>query len=196
MIMLNDSYLIGTGTNRACYQHPNDNNKCIKVTISGNFSESNKEKKYYIFLKNKAISFDFIAKYYGTIETNMGEGLIFELIKDSNKNISKPLSIYFFEKNFSDEVEALVEKLIKLKKYLIKEKIIVKDLSFANILYQKSKNRLVIIDGVINNEFIPISTYIDYFTIRKINRRWELFINKLSRKYPEIFILYDATMLK
>ena len=190
MIELNNSYLIGTGTNRACYQHPNDNNKCIKVTISGDFSESNTEKKYYTFLKNNDASFDFIAKYYGVIETNMGEGLIFELISDNNDDVSKPLSVYFYKNDFPKEVDTLVEKLKKLKEYLINEKIIVKDLSFANILYQKSKNRLVVIDGIMNNEFIPVSTYINYFTTRKINRRWDLFMKKLKKKYPNVFDKY------
>ena len=193
MIKLSDSYLVGTGTNRACYMHPEDKTKCIKVTISGDYRESNKEKKYYNILKKRKVSFSFISKYYGIVETNLGEGLVFELIKDYNNEVSKPISVYFNKNIISKEQFIITKKLKKLKKYLINEKIIVKDLSFVNILYQEINNketRLVIIDGVMNNEFLPFSTYINYFTIKKINRRWKQFLKKIDKKYPKISKLY------
>ena len=193
MIKLSDSDIVGIGTNRACYKHPYDINKCIKVTISGDYRESNKEKKYYTFLNKRKVSFDFVAQYYGVVETDLGEGLVFELITDYTGKVSKPISFYFNADDDSDQLLIITKKLIELKKYLIKEKIIVKDLSFVNILYQKlenTENRLVIIDGVINNEFFPLSTYVDYFTIKKINRRWDFFIKKISRKYPKVFNMY------
>lgn len=183
MIELSEEYFIGQGTNRACYQHPNDKDKCIKVTISGNFSESNKEKEYYSFLKKKNISWENIAQYYGILETNMGEGLVFELIRDTNGEVSKPLSYYFSSEKLTLSLDEPMKKLQFLKQYLLNEKVIVKDLGVSNILYQKIDNndKLVIIDGVLNNDFIPIATYIGYFTKRKIQRRWRSFIKHFSK---------------
>lgn len=185
MIELNDSYLVGTGTNRSCYQHPNDKSKCVKVTISGDFTESNREKKYYKFLEKRDVSWEMLAKYYGTVETNMGEGLVFEIVRDEDGEVSQPLIHYFSSENLTDTLKEPMKKLQTLKKYLLNERIIVKDLSLANILYQKrdsSDDRLIIIDGVINNDFIPISTYVDYFTKRKIHRRWISFIKHFEAR--------------
>lgn len=44
MLKLKGVEPIGKGTNRACYEHPDDEMKCGKVTISDDFTESNREK--------------------------------------------------------------------------------------------------------------------------------------------------------
>lgn len=185
LLYLKNAVLIGIGTNRACYIHPDDDSKCIKVTISNDFSESNREKKYYNFLKKRNISWRMLAKYYGTVETDLGEGLVFELVKNESGEVSKPLIDYFVSEKLMEELLEPLPKLKALKEYLLTEKIIVKDLSLANILYQKRANgedRLMIVDGVINNDFIPIATYVDYFTRRKINRRWIRFISHFEAR--------------
>ncbi|PHO16786.1 hypothetical protein CPU12_13860, partial [Malaciobacter molluscorum LMG 25693] len=84
MILLNNIEAIGKGTNRLCFIHPQDENKCIKITYSNDFSESLKEIKYYKFLQKKNISWKFLVKYYGSVETSLGKGEIFDLVRDYN----------------------------------------------------------------------------------------------------------------
>lgn len=169
---------IGTGTNRACYIHPEDDTKCVKVTISGDFKESNKEKKYYKLLENKNTSWDMIAKYYGTVKTDMGEALVFDLVKDYTGDISQTLQFYLLDEEKTSSINNPILLLQELKAYQLKEKIIIKDLNAKNIMYQKTSadsGRLIVIDGVVNNDFLPFSSYIDFFTTRKILRRWKTF---------------------
>jgi hypothetical protein len=176
---------VGKGTNRACYQHPEDETKCIKVTISDDFAESNREKKYYSLLERREISWEMLARYYGTVETDMGEGLVFDLIRDADGLISKPLVHYFTTEALTSELEDPIGKFHALKQYLLEQKIIVKDLGIYNILYQKLNNgggRYMIIDGVTNNDFLPFATYIDYFAVKKITRRWERFATKFRNR--------------
>ncbi len=183
MIELDDSYLIASGTNRACYIHPNDKNKCIKVVISGNHKESNDEMKYLKLLEKRSISWEMLAHFYGTVETNYGIGEVVELIRDYDGSISKKLVYYLSDEKRTKEILNPILLLEKLKKYTLQELIIVKDLHVVNIVYQKfsqTDGRLVIIDGTSNNEFIPISTYISYFTKRKINKKWDYFINSIK----------------
>lgn len=178
---------IGNGTNRACYQHPDDESKCVKVTISDDFTESNREKKYYTLLERRGISWEMVARYYGTVETDMGEGLVFDLIRDADGTVSKPLVHYFATESLTAELEDPIGKFHALKHYLVEQKIIVKDLGIYNILYQKlgSENdggKFMIIDGVTNNDFLPFATYIDYFAVKKIQRRWERFAQKFRNR--------------
>ena len=186
MIQLNKHDEIARGTNRACFIHPLDSSKCIKITISNDFSESQKEIEYYKFLEQKNISWDYISKYHGRIDTNLGKGDIFDLIKDFDGNVSKTLSSYLQ----SDEKTKLISNpfplLQVLKDYTLKEGIVVKYLNTKNMLYQKisdNEERLILIDGVSNNDFLPFSKYVSYFTRKKILRLWKRFEESLSKKY-------------
>lgn len=182
VIELDDSSLVNTGTNRACYIHPHDQNKCIKITISGNPKESKREMRYYRLLQRRNTSMEMLAIFYGTVETNLGLGEVVELIRDYNGDISKEFSFYM--NNNLIETSESFKMLDKLKEYLLAEKIIVKDLNTVNIAYQKyspTEGRLVIIDGTMNSEWIPISTYIPYFTHKKILKIWKKFIFSLEK---------------
>ena len=78
-------------------------------------------------------------------------------------------------------------ELAILKNYLLDQAIIMRDLKDDNLLLQRlsdEQNRLVIIDGVGNNEFIPLSELISVFTSMKIDRKWEKFRRKLQGNLP------------
>ncbi len=175
-ITLDDSYLFSRGTNRGCYIHPQDNNKCIKITISGNPKETNKEIKYYNFLKKRGISWKMISLYYGNIDTNLGKGECVELIKDYDGNISKDLDKYITKNKINEDIPNLVDLLSELKNYLYKEKVYVKDLDPINIVYKKSgpkEGKLVIIDGLAHSNYIPFSMKIDSYVLKKVISGWE-----------------------
>ena len=186
-IELNDSYLVNKGTNRACYIHPHDAQKCIKITFSGNFKETNREIKYYNFLKKRAVSWDMLALYYGNVDTNLGEGECVEIIKDYNGNISKDLDKYIFDGAIDKEIPNIVELLSKLKKYLYQEKIYVKDLNPINIVYKKfneTEGKLVIIDGLAHSNYIPFSMNIDSYVLKKIDSSWKNLSFTLNKRKP------------
>ena len=179
MINLKDTTPIATGTNRACYIHPQDGQKCIKITISGNHKESNREIDYYKFLQKQNISWDMLAQFYGVIDTDMGDGEVVELIRDENGEISKSLD-YYFRKSDVD-MEFFIKKLLDMNRYLEKENIYIKDLNAVNIVYQKgTKNeRLVIIDGLSHSNYIPFGRH---FVKKKIQQSWEHLIYKLKKR--------------
>jgi hypothetical protein len=175
-IVLNDKYLISVGTNRACYTHPNDKLKCIKVNISDNLKETEREIRYYRYLQKKDVSWDMLAKFHGTIQTNIGEGEVVELVRDFDGNVSKQLG-YSLKNNKNKEY--IISQIEILRKYLIDERIVVKDLNTANIVYQQyteKTGRLVIIDGLNNKVFFNI----DYLVLKKINKIWTVFFNSLQ----------------
>lgn len=184
-IELSDSYLIGSGTNRACYAYPDERDKGIKITISGNHKETNREIKQYLFLQKRDISWDMLAKFYGTIETNLGEGEVVELIKDYDGEVSKSLDDYFRKITSLEDIKKFLDLLFELKEYLFREKIYVKDLNAVNVVYQKfdeKSGRLVIIDGLAHSSYIPFSRYIESLTMKKIDKSWNHFIYKIKKR--------------
>ena len=93
MIEINSSDIVGKGLHRECHAHPEDNNLCIKVAVNENIKETLREQKYYLFLKKRGISWDMLPKFYGNIETNMGPGAVFDLIRNHDAVSLKRLNI-------------------------------------------------------------------------------------------------------
>jgi len=179
MIKLSKSDFIGKGRCRSAYIHPQDKNKCIKTIHLKErkkcIKESNKEAKYFKYLNKKNIDFSMIPKYYGEVNTDKGKGLVFELVRDFDGEISKSLDYYFENEEKMKLISKPFEKLQDLKNYIIKNQILSRDIRFPNILYKKlseSDGIYILIDGVGNSELIPFSQWFSKLNKAKILRRW------------------------
>lgn len=124
--------------------------------------------------------------FYGEVKTNLGQGLIFELIRDYDGNISRNLDWYLEDESRTPEAGELVSQLRALRRYLLEERIIARDLKAANILPRRlapAEMKWVVADGLGNNEFIPIAEYVDWLGRRKILRKWNGFVRGLERRH-------------
>ena len=179
MIELDPSHLFGRGTHRKCYVHPDDERLCIKITLDGGQRETAREIKYYRHLERRNISWDLLPRFHGCIETNLGMGVIFEIIRDYDGGISETLESYLGSSSLTEEdLVSLVRLLRSLRDYMMAQRIITRRLMAKNILYNKTdagNARLVIIDNIGNTDLIPICSHISYFATRKIARKWQRF---------------------
>lgn len=181
MVFLDRHLLIGKGEDRECYLHPEDPEKCVKTTYSGNPVQSHREREYYQALIKRNISFRRLSRFFGVIPTDKGDGYVFELIRDYDGKISSSLFNYLEGK--SALLPFILFDLSDLKNYLLEEAIFLRDLNTGNLVYQRmnsQKGKLVIIDGVGNNEFIPFSNFSKFLSRKKILRKWDRFINKID----------------
>lgn len=175
MIQIEEKHYFGKGGLQKCYTHPDNDNICLKINIEKNCSDPRvgREIEYYKKIQKKS-QIPFIAKYYGEILTNLGVASMYDLIRDETTNkISLSLYDYLKMKNspFSDEL--FVAELEKLKTKLIKNKIIVRDLTGRNICCKILKNNsieLIVIDGVGHRDFIPLVEFSQVFAKRKMNK--------------------------
>ncbi len=183
MIFLKDEDFIAKGNERACYYHPNDKTKTIKITFENNnrkdSKQSEKEIKYYKQLKNKGLNnWQHLPKYFGEVQTNKGNGFIIELIKDYDGKISKSFA-YYLKKYDLKKYEKQVEIY---KQYFLKYCIIFNyGMMPKNILLRKlskKESELVLIDGLGDVSHFTILNGIPAFARRRINRRWDKFVKK------------------
>ena len=173
MIILNeDSHFLGKGVTRYCYYHPEDRNKCIKVykdcpkarphTLTREIGELQRlSKKNLLGLK--------VPKYYGSVETNKGEGFVFELIRDMDGSVSQTF------KHYVEQDPSQRERLKKgLYEVLLGNAPVLSDLNPGNVLIQSTPNgnRFVIIDGLGEGTFIKVATMIPFFARRKVRRKF------------------------
>ncbi len=187
MIILEDEDFIAKGNERACYYHPNDRAKTIKITFENNnrkkSKQSAKEIKYYKQLENRGLkNWKHLPKYFGEVKTNKGDGFIIELIKDYDGEVSKSFA-YYLQKDSLQKYEKQVEIY---KQYFLKYCIIFNyGMMPKNILLRKislDESELVLIDGLGDVSHFTILNYIPYFARRRINRRWNKFVKKYLEK--------------
>lgn len=184
MINLSPSTMIGKGLHRECFTHPDDENKCIKIVVYGNQQETDREQSYYNFLEKRKITWEMLPKFHGNIETNMGPGAVFDLIRDHDGKVSNSLEHYLEDKNYvATHREPILLALTDLKAYLLTNNIITMPIKSKNILYQlksDSTGILHIVDNIGNADFIPIASYSSFFGNKKITRRWDRFFKALD----------------
>ncbi|MCK5294816.1 MAG: hypothetical protein KAJ49_09200, partial [Arcobacteraceae bacterium] len=91
MTILNQNLFIAKGAERECYINPQDKSKIVKIQYCNNINrnQNNLDIYYYNYLKTKNISYKHISKYYQEIQTNLGQGIVFESILDYNDIYSK-----------------------------------------------------------------------------------------------------------
>ncbi|WP_171036139.1 MULTISPECIES: YrbL family protein [unclassified Pseudoalteromonas] len=179
MISLNDDLIVGKGAHRTCYRHPEAHNLCIKVSREGFSQEQDQELAYYKRLSNRNIQWQLLARYHGTVHTNIGTGYVFDLVIDANNQPAKTLEHYLNQPNS----EALAEPLLNLKDYLLHNLVITKEIKPRNIACVNNNGtieRCVVVDDIGNTEFFPISNYVSSSAKRKINRKWQRFEASLN----------------
>jgi len=187
MIEINKSLLVGKGLHREVYRHPESNNLCIKVDISGHSDETRREKAYYRLLEKRKTNWLMIPRYHGDIETNLGLGSVFDLVVDHDGEVSKTLGYYLSSSEITHEYyRHLSRALDSLKDYLLQQQILTMTLKPKNICCQtmvSGELRLFVVDNIGNSDFVPICNYNSYLAKKKILRKWKRFEHRMLDLY-------------
>ncbi|MDN3493430.1 YrbL family protein [Winogradskyella bathintestinalis] len=180
MLQIKDKNYISEGLARKVYFHPDNNDLCVKIGKPEiDTHHLYKEINYLEKIKSKdrsKFAYPFFAEYLGEIETNLGTGFIYELVKDElSQNISLTLR-HYLEMNKSSISDTQIEEgLQRLKEQMISHKIFVGDLRARNICVKLLKNNaieLVVIDGIGHRDFFPFADWFHYFAKKKVERRF------------------------
>ena len=129
-----------------------------------------------------------VSHCYGFVTTNLGEGLVCDCIRDDDKSISKTISDILSSDDESD-VHYILEVVRSFCDILIAKRVYVFDLNLHNIVLKLKHDGsylpfLIDLKGRYdNNEFLPFSSYINYLSLKKLERR--------SRQLIERILLYE-----
>jgi hypothetical protein len=182
MLQIN-SEPIGKGRERACYVHPEDPRLAIKIPYGKTLDQTRRELKFYRQLKKRGFKGSrHIPKYHGWCRTNLGKGIVVDMIRNYDGEISQPLNLYLAHGIPIEEFDPYLEEL---KESFLQDLIIFNhDMTIGNLLVQKtslSSLRLVAIDGLGDTVAIDWLDRIPFFVRRKIRRRWKRFIKRAYR---------------
>lgn len=188
VIQLDDSLLYGQGSHKKCFLHPHNKNLCIKIAYNqGGQKDLIREINYIDVLKRRHKDYSILPQYFGKVNTNLGTGYVFEIIRDYNNGRTQTLEDFITDLNlFSQNYSLIVCLLKELKEKLYKNEIITMVLFPENILFQKTDEntyRVRIVNDMVSAVLIPLEYHFKYFAHTKILRRWKMFLEVLRNKY-------------
>ena len=173
------------GRERHCYLHPQDPTKVIKIPKGSETIQTRRELVFFRNLEKRAFrDYSHLPRFYGTVETNLGQGLVTELIRDHDGQISRSLNWHIENGLTRGEVEAHFRRL---KQYLLDNLVIFNhDLTSGNMLLRMAADdsaKLVIIDGL--GDVVAISWFnrIPTHVRAKIERRWNRLITRFYQHH-------------
>ncbi len=183
-LILKDENFIGKGLERACYNHPEDKTKVIKIIYSkqGIINNQNYVEYVYInYLKKQKKDLSMIACCYDYVDTNLGKGLIFDKVLNYDETLSSSFRDLIMNRviTFAEQKVLLNE----LKEYLEDNEILFIDNTLKNIFckeIEKGKYKLIIIDGLgAKRKGIKFWLYLHSrnYTKYKIKKQWAKFMN-------------------
>ena len=178
---------IGKGRERACYVHPDDPRRAIKIPTGSVTDQTRRDIKFYRSLKKRGLKqVSHVPSYYGWAETNLGKGIVVDLIRNYDGEISRPLNWYLAQRVPIEEFDVYLEEL---KHSFLQDLIIFNhDMTIGNLLFQRFSTRsarLVAIDGLGDVVALDWLNSFPALVRRKIRRRWERFITHVYST-PEV----------
>jgi len=170
-----------SGGNRLCFVDPDNTSRCIKIarperspemkraakSFPNNlrslayFDENVSDLSVYKRIDN-AIGNDayaLIPHCYGSVETNLGLGLSFEMIKDSDEQISMTLKQYIWQNGLTQETQLALDNFMLRWHTLGMPS---RNLLLHNIVVQQNDSsikRLVVIDGLGWPDIVPVAYF-------------------------------------
>jgi hypothetical protein len=183
MLVLSAKHLINRGANRDCYQHPDDPGKCIKLNRSdggGKRDGMNEiEYEHHAELAERLgeAFYQFAPRCFGIVETNLGKGPCFEMIRDADGQCSTRLRDYINASGCT--LEHAYRLIDPLEAFVKTNRLALFDVNFNNLLVRSDadgQERLVVIDWKgprALREFVPLSRIVPWVGRMKTARRFK-----------------------
>ena len=188
IITVSDLEPFGTGAHRKCFPHPEDPSRCIKVIYNASTSakkEIVRELKYYEVLNRSLKDWSGVPRYYGQIQTDVGTGYVYDLIKNYDGTPAPTLQKLMHECETQEDAQIILGIFRNLKQYLHDNGIQTLPLQSYNILCQKigpDEYRAVACDNLGERAGIPLTRWFTFLCHRKQERRWKVFMTTPSVK--------------
>ena len=190
ILTINEELFIGSGGHQATYIHPIDQTKCIKIPHMKDDSDVKKEMRYRRMCATKLERSRLVTEFFGTVETNLGLGYVFERVLDYDGKTSKDLKDFLPttkpEKNFLQRIWTI---LLNFKSDFLRENIAIVDTDITNFMVQEyapGAYRVRIVDNIGTPVLIPLVYWFEFAAAWKAKRYWNKIVAWLAENYSEI----------
>ncbi len=200
ILTINEELFIGSGGHQATYIHPLDATKCIKIPHDKNDGDVRKEMRYRKSCAKKLANSKLITAFFGTIETNLGLGYIFERVIDYDGKTSLDMKKFLPKTpQNAKNLQKIWTILLIFKSDFLRENIAIVDTDIENFMVQEiSPNnfRVRIVDNIGTPVLIPLVYWFEFAAAWKAKRYWNKIVVWLEENYPEVITPEFAAQLK
>ena len=190
ILEIKENLFIGSGGHNSTYIHPVDKTKCIKIPHDPNDGDVKKEMRYRRMCAKKLAKSRLVTEFFGTIETNLGRGYVFERVLDYNGQTSKDLKDFLPKsKPDSQTLQRIWTILLNFKSDFLRENIAIVDTDITNFMVQESTKgsfRVRIVDNIGTPVLIPLVYWFEFAAAWKAKRYWNRIVDWLAPNYSEI----------
>lgn len=189
-----------SGAYRDVYQHPLDDGLLIKIVKPrvieryaaranwfsarfgvGHYKSLLREIEEYLVLRRRGQDgLPFIQHFAGIVETDLGLGAVFGKVRGRDGNLAPTLTAVVSSRGMSAELKALIGAL---RDQIVREHIVFGDIRGDNIVQSDDTEhgrRLVIIDGLSNQLWLPVNSMSRSFNRRYCDRRFARMMRELE----------------
>ena len=189
LLEIKEELFIGAGGHNATYIHPIDKTKCIKIPHTPDDGDVKKEMRYRRMCAKKLEKSRLVTEFFGTIETNLGLGYVFERVLDYNGKTSKDLKD-FLPKTRPDTqtLQRIWTILLNFKSDFLRENIAIVDTDITNFMVQEPAPgtfRVRIVDNIGTPVLIPLVYWFEFAAAWKARRYWNKIVDYMAENYPE-----------
>ena len=190
ILTIDENLFIGSGGHQATYIHPLDATKCIKIPHAQDDGDVRKEMRYRRMCAGKLERSRLVTEFFGTIETNLGLGYVFERVLDYDGKTSRDMK-NFLPKTRPDaqKLQQIWTLLLNFKSDFLHENIAIVDTDIENFMVQESAPgvlRVRIVDNIGTPVLIPLVYWFDFAAAWKARRYWNKIVAWLAENYSQI----------
>lgn len=172
--MLHLKHFLGMGATRLCFYHPEDADKCVKVAMRYRNRPALQQELDAVRLCAPSIG-SYLPEYQpGLVETNLGPGLVCEIIRDDDGSPSRTLTHYVRRHSLHEDT---VAQLSVFAEKLINQHIPIYDFNPDNFLIQIKAGRQIL-------RFTDLKTYNRYkpYTYLRLERHIPVISRHIVRR--------------
>ena len=189
-LTINEELFIGSGGHQATYIHPIDATKCIKIPHSKDDGDVRKEMRYRRMCAAKLKQSRLVTEFFGTVETNLGLGYVFERVLDYDGKTSLDMKKFLpTTKPDAQTLQRIWTVLLNFKSDFLRESIAIVDTDIENFMVQEhapGAYRVRIVDNIGTPVLIPLVYWFDFAAAWKAKRYWNRIVEWLTINYAEI----------
>ena len=194
MLLLKETNPFAQGGNRLCFEHPSEPHQVVKVARPDRGPAWRRARKSYPkrllplswFDDNaeehevmRAIDqhfddgvYELVARCYGFVDTDMGPGLVSDLIRNENGKIAHTLKQYIWDEGYTQDCRNQVKRFVEGWSHL---RVPSRDLLLHNIVAPRAADgsimRLVVIDGLGSSNLLPFYWLSQRSQANKVQRK-------------------------
>lgn len=187
---LTNAVLIGKGTHKKCFVHPQDALLCVKVAYNElGTRDLNREVNYLCsHYRRKHVS-TILPRFHGVVQTNLGRGYVVERLQNADGTSCLSLQDWLETAEPNASLDAQINQaMLTLKKKIREEQVLSLTIYPENVLFLKDvagNYHPFLVNDLGDAARIPLAYWLESVRLHSIDKRWQEFLTiALHKSHP------------